>query len=104
MFRLLSTIFLVSVGIFLYSYFRELNPGTITVRTSPDALFELSPVSLVLFSMALGATLVALIVTISATRVAPRAIENSTKDTGLSSKRASGLVLTVIVPGFSSRK
>ena len=67
MFRLLSTIFLVSVGIFLYSYFRELNPGTITVRTSPDALFELSPVSLVLFSMALGATLVALIVTIKET-------------------------------------
>ena len=39
MFRLLSTIFLVSVGIFLYSYFRELTPGTITVLTSPDALF-----------------------------------------------------------------
>jgi lipopolysaccharide biosynthesis regulator YciM len=67
MFRLLSTIFLVSLGIFLYSYFRELNPGTITVRTSPDSLFELSPVSLVLFAMALGATLVALIVTIKET-------------------------------------
>ena len=67
MFRLLSTISLVSVGIFLHSSFRELNPGTITVRTSPDALFDLSPVSLVLFSMALGATLVALIVTIKET-------------------------------------
>ena len=67
MFRLLFTIFLVSLGIFLYSYFRELNPGTITVRTSPDSVFELSPVSLVLFAMALGATLVALIVTIKET-------------------------------------
>ena len=67
MFRLLSTIFLVSVGIFLYSYFRELNPGTITIRTGPSSLFELSPVSLVLFAMALGATLVALIVTIKET-------------------------------------
>ena len=67
MFRLLSTIFLVSLGIFLYSYFRELNPGTIMVRTSPNAVFELSPVSLVLFAMALGATLVALIVTIKET-------------------------------------
>src|SRR5574340_468881 len=67
MFRLLSTIFLVSLGVFLYSYFRELNPGTIAIRTSPDALFELSPVTLVLLSMALGAVLVALIVTIKET-------------------------------------
>ena len=27
MLRLLTTIFLISAGIFLYSYFRELNPG-----------------------------------------------------------------------------
>ena len=31
MLRLLTTIFLVSIGIFLYSYARELNPGR-----SPD--------------------------------------------------------------------
>lgn len=67
MFRLLSTIFLVSLGIFLYSYFRELNPGTVAIRTSPDALFELSPVTLVLLSIALGAVLVTLIVTIKET-------------------------------------
>jgi len=28
MLRLLTTIFLISAGIFLYSYFRELSPGT----------------------------------------------------------------------------
>jgi tetratricopeptide (TPR) repeat protein len=62
MLRLLTTIFLVSAGIFLYSYFRELNPGTVAVRTSPSIQFELSPVTLVIFSMAVGAVLVALAV------------------------------------------
>ena len=62
MFRLLTTIFLVSAGIFLYSYFRELNPGTVAVRTSSSIQFELSPVTLVIFSMAVGAVLVALAV------------------------------------------
>ena len=62
MLRLLTTIFLVSAGIFLYSYARELNPGAITVRTSPSIQFELSPVTLVVFSMAVGAVLVALAV------------------------------------------
>ena len=62
MLRLLTTIFLVSAGIFLYSYFRELNPGTITVRASPSTEFELSAVTLAVFSMAVGAVLVALAV------------------------------------------
>ncbi len=62
MLRLLTTIFLVSTGIFLYSYSRELNPGTVTVQTSPSTQFELSPVTLVVFSMAVGAVLVALAV------------------------------------------
>jgi tetratricopeptide (TPR) repeat protein len=62
MLRLLTTIFLVSAGIFLYSYFRELNPGTVAIRTSPAVQFDLSPVTLVVFSMAVGAVLVALAV------------------------------------------
>ena len=62
MLRLLTTIFLVSIGIFLYSYFRELNPGTITVHAGPSTQFELSAVTLAVFSMAVGAVLVALAV------------------------------------------
>src|SRR5262245_26481466 len=62
MLRLLLTIFLISAGIFLYSYFRELNPGTVALRTSPSFQFELSPVTLAVFSMAVGAVLVALAV------------------------------------------
>jgi lipopolysaccharide biosynthesis regulator YciM len=62
MLRLLTTIFLVSAGIFLYSYFRELNPGTMTLHTGPATQFELSPVTLAVFSMAVGAVLVALAV------------------------------------------
>lgn len=59
MLRLLTTIFLVSLGIFIYSYFREMNPGSVLIRTSPSVQFELSPVTLVVFSMAIGAVLVA---------------------------------------------
>jgi len=62
MLRLLTSIFLISAGIFVYSYFRELNPGTLTVHTSPSSQFDLSPVTLVIFSMAVGAMLVALAV------------------------------------------
>ena len=62
MLRLLTTIFLISTGIFVYSYFRELNPGTITVHTGPSTQFELSAVTLVVFSMAVGAVFVALAV------------------------------------------
>ncbi len=62
MLRLLTTIFLISAGIFVYSYFRELNPGSVTVHTGPSTQFDLSPVTLVVFSMAVGAVLVALAV------------------------------------------
>jgi lipopolysaccharide biosynthesis regulator YciM len=62
MLRLLASIFLISAGIFVYSYFRELNPGSITIHTGPSSQFELSPVTLVVFSMAVGAVLVALAV------------------------------------------
>ena len=54
MFRLLVTIFLICAATFIYSYFRELNPGTVTIRTSPTSIFELNAVSLVLLAMALG--------------------------------------------------
>lgn len=67
MLKLLLTIFLVSAGIFIYSYFRELNPGTILVRTSPTVELELSPVTLVLISMAFGAVLVAFAVSLQQT-------------------------------------
>jgi tetratricopeptide (TPR) repeat protein len=59
MLRLLITIFFVSAGVFIYSYFRELNPGTIVIHTSSTAEFDLSPVTLVLISMAAGAVFVA---------------------------------------------
>ncbi len=62
MLRLLVTIFLVSASVFLYSYFRELNPGTVVVHTSSAVEFELSPVTLVLISMAIGAVIVTFVV------------------------------------------
>lgn len=62
MLRLLITIFFVSAGVFIYSYFRELNPGTVLIHTSSSAEFELSPVTLVLISMAIGAVFVTFVV------------------------------------------
>jgi tetratricopeptide (TPR) repeat protein len=62
MFKLLITIFLISAGVFIYSYFRELNPGTVVIHTAPGAEFELSPVTLVLISMACGAVLATFVV------------------------------------------
>jgi tetratricopeptide (TPR) repeat protein len=62
MFKLLITIFLISAGVFIYSYFRELNPGTILIHTAPGAEFELSPVTLVLISMAFGAVIATFVV------------------------------------------
>lgn len=67
MLRLLLTIFLTTVGILFYSYFRELNPGTVTVHTSATDALELSPVTLVLVSMAIGALIVTIIVGIRET-------------------------------------
>lgn len=62
MFKLLITIFLISAGVFIYSYFRELNPGTILIHTAPGAEFELSPVTLVVISMACGAVIATFVV------------------------------------------
>src|SRR5213594_501612 len=62
MLRLLLTVFLLSVAILLYGYFQELNPGSVSFRTGPTTAFDLSPVSLVLVSMALGALIVTLLV------------------------------------------
>ncbi len=62
MFKLLITIFLMSAGVFVYSYFRELNPGTVIIHTSPGVAFDLSPVTLILISMAGGAVLATFVV------------------------------------------
>ncbi|WP_447977607.1 tetratricopeptide repeat protein [Candidatus Nitrospira bockiana] len=68
MLRLLFTLFLIVVATLVYGYFRELNPGTITIRLSPTAVFDLSPVSLILISMAIGALIVILMVGVRETR------------------------------------
>ena len=62
MFRLLATIFLVAAGTFIYSYFRELNPGSVVINAGPDTSFELNTVSLILLAMAVGAVAVAILV------------------------------------------
>jgi lipopolysaccharide biosynthesis regulator YciM len=62
MFRLLLTVFLIIVVSFIFDYFQELNPGSITVRIGPLESIDLSPVSLVLLSMGIGALAVALLV------------------------------------------
>ncbi|MBL8073330.1 MAG: hypothetical protein JNL29_03100, partial [Nitrospira sp.] len=62
MFKLLITIFLISAGVFVYSYFRELNPGSVVIHTGPGTEFDLNPVTLVLISMAGGAVLATFVV------------------------------------------
>lgn len=68
MLRSLLTVFLAILAIFVYGYFDRLNPGTITVRISPSASFDLSPVSLILLSMATGALVVTLLVGVRETK------------------------------------
>lgn len=68
MLRLLFTLFLIIVASVLYSYFRDLNPGSVNIRLSPTATFELTPVSLMVLSMAIGALIVILFVGIRETR------------------------------------
>ncbi len=65
--RLLLTVFLVIVAGVLYEHFRELNPGSITLRFSTAQAHELSLASLVLLAMAAGAALVTMIVGIRET-------------------------------------
>ena len=68
MVRLLLTVFLVIVASFIYGYFHELNPGEISIRTGPTTSVDLSPVSLVLLSMATGALIVTLLVGVRETK------------------------------------
>lgn len=68
MLRLLFSLSLVIVASVMYSYFRDLNPGSLTIRLSPSASFELSPVSLILLSMAIGALIVILFVGVRETK------------------------------------
>ena len=68
MLRLLFTLFLIIVASVLYSYFRDLNPGSVSIRLSPTATFELSPASLMVLSMAIGALIVILFVGVRETR------------------------------------
>jgi len=67
MLRLLLTVFLVIVASVLYDHFRELNPGSVTLRLSSAGGHEFSLASLVLLSMAIGAALVTLVVGIRET-------------------------------------
>src|SRR5206468_9263046 len=59
---------LLRVATLLYGCFQELHPGSVSLRTGPSTAFDLSPVSLVLVSMALGALIVALLVGARETR------------------------------------
>ncbi|HJU04900.1 MAG TPA: tetratricopeptide repeat protein [Nitrospiraceae bacterium] len=68
MLRLLFTLFLIIVAGVLYSYFRDLNPGTVSIRLSPASTFEFSPVSLILVSMAIGALIIILFVSVRETK------------------------------------
>jgi lipopolysaccharide biosynthesis regulator YciM len=68
MIRLLLTLTLIIVAIMIYGYFHELNPGSVAIHMSPTSTFELSPVWLVLTSVAAGALLVTLLVGVHETR------------------------------------
>lgn len=68
MLRLLFSLFLLILAGFVYGYFRELNPGTVSIRLSPTTAFDLNPVSLTLLSMAVGALIVMLMVGLRETR------------------------------------
>ncbi|MEW6542652.1 MAG: tetratricopeptide repeat protein [Nitrospirota bacterium] len=68
MFQLLLTVFLIISASLIYGYFQELNPGTVTIKLSPTDALELSPVSLVLLSMAVGALFVMLLVGVRETK------------------------------------
>jgi lipopolysaccharide biosynthesis regulator YciM len=68
MLRLLITVVLVTGALLVYDHLQELNPGSVTVRIGPSSVFELSPVSLMLISMALGALIVTVLVSVYETR------------------------------------
>jgi lipopolysaccharide biosynthesis regulator YciM len=68
MLRLLITVVLVTGALLVYDHLQELNPGSVTLRTGPSSVFELSPVSLILISMALGALIVTVLVSVYETK------------------------------------
>ncbi len=68
MIRLLLTVFLLIVAIFIYGYLDELNPTSVTVRLTPRSTFDISLVYLVFVSMMGGAFLVALLVGVRETK------------------------------------
>jgi lipopolysaccharide biosynthesis regulator YciM len=68
MLRLLITVVLVTGALLVYDHLQELNPGSVTVRIGPSSVFDLSPVSLMLISMALGALIVTVLVSVYETK------------------------------------
>ncbi|WP_447974085.1 tetratricopeptide repeat protein [Nitrospira sp. Kam-Ns4a] len=68
MLRFIITLFLIIGASFIYVYFHELNPETITFRTSPTTAFEIGTVSLILLSIAAGALAVTLLVGVRETK------------------------------------
>lgn len=68
MIRLLLTVILVILAGALYVYLHDLNPGLITIRTATTTSFQLSPVSLVLLSLAAGAVIVTFLVGVRETK------------------------------------
>lgn len=68
MLRFIVTLFLIIGASFIYVYFHELNPDLVTLHAGPNTAIEVSPVSLVLTSMAIGALIVTLLVGIRETK------------------------------------
>lgn len=68
MLRLLLTVFLIIVAIFIYGYLDELNPTSVTIRLTPTSAFEIGLTYLMLVSMLGGALLVTLLVGVRETK------------------------------------
>ena len=62
MLRLIMMVILIIGASYTYGYVQDLNPGIIPLHLSPTMTLELSPVHLVLLSIATGALMVALLV------------------------------------------
>ena len=63
----LFTLFLIIASV-LYSYFRDLNPGSVSIRLESHDDLRTHPVSLMVLSMAIGALIVILFVGVRETR------------------------------------
>jgi DNA-binding response OmpR family regulator len=68
MLRLLLTLFIAFALFFVFAYFDKLNPGLVTVRLGPETAFELSPMWVILLSMATGVLAMLLLVGIRHTK------------------------------------